>query len=118
MPNNEDQSDFAKAIDAWRHKHSLRDDEPLLLCLDLFRIHQEHWDSIRRQDFPAFTEFRADILRLHSDAITFQRQATSLGHEMRRLSQILRLVAQTNVALVLTTSLALLTGLLIGKYLL
>jgi len=53
QPHDKFAEDFAKAIESWRHKHQLRDDDPVVLCLELFRIHQDHWDNIRRQEFPS-----------------------------------------------------------------
>ena len=44
-----------------------------MLCLDLFRIHQEHWDKIRHEELPAFREYREAVLKLGEAAATFQR---------------------------------------------
>ena len=43
-PNDNLSEDFANAMESWHRKHQIREDDPLLLCLELFRIHQDHWD--------------------------------------------------------------------------
>ena len=45
------QKEFDEALEAWRQRHHIRDEDVILLCLELFRIHQEHWDAIGRRDF-------------------------------------------------------------------
>ena len=110
--------DFAKAIDQWRRKHQLRDGEPLLLCLELFRIHQEHWDSIRRKEWPSFAEFRDSLLQLQQQTSAFQRHAAGLLEEMRRYPKPSRFLAPTLAGLVLTALFATVAGIFIGKFLL
>jgi hypothetical protein len=34
---------FDETLDAWRKSHHVRDDDVTLLCLELFRIHQDKW---------------------------------------------------------------------------
>jgi len=75
--------DFHRAIETWRRKHGLREDDAIMLCLDLFRIHQEHWDKIRHEELPAFREYREMVLKLGEAAATFQRQSRELLDELR-----------------------------------
>lgn len=35
-----------------------------MLLVELFRIHQQHWDEIRSCEIPSFKRFRADIRKL------------------------------------------------------
>jgi hypothetical protein len=42
QPENHRPNDFARAIERWRRQRGLREDEPLLLCLEMFRLHQDH----------------------------------------------------------------------------
>lgn len=120
MPEANDKlaEDFDDAIEQWRQKHHLRDDEPLLLCLELFRIHQNHWDAIRRQELPAFSEFRDSLLQLHQQASTIQRHESDLLAELRRYPKPSRFVVPTLAGLLLTALFSALTGVLIGKFLL
>ena len=110
--------DFARAISDWRKKYQLREDEPLLLCLELFQLHQSHWDAIRRQELPSFSDFGESLKKLHQDAAVFQRQAATLTEELRRYKSTSRLVAPSVTGLILTAIFAALAGLLIGKFLL
>ena len=48
----------------WRDKHRLREDDAVMLLVELFRIHQRHWDEVRRREIPSFEQFRADIAKL------------------------------------------------------
>lgn len=81
MPNPE-QSNFDEEFDAaiaeWRDKHRLREDDAVMLLVELFRIHQRHWDEIRRREIPSFEQFRADITKLAEAARTFQGQSAAL----------------------------------------
>lgn len=118
MSQNKFSEDFARAISDWRKKYQLREDEPLLLCLELFQIHQSHWDAIRRQELPSFSDFGDSLKKLHQDAITFQRQANALTEELRRYKSAAHLIAPSVTGLILTAIFAALAGLLIGKFLL
>ena len=73
MPSNEQpdfDEEFTKAVAEWRDKHRLREDDAVMLLVELFRIHQQHWDELRRREIPAFSEFRADIGKLADAART------------------------------------------------
>src|SRR5581483_2358920 len=52
------------AIADWRQRHQLREDDAVLLLVELFRIHQRHWDGIRHREMPAFEQFRGDLTKL------------------------------------------------------
>jgi hypothetical protein len=53
--------DFLQAIAKWKEQFKIKDDDPILLLLDLFRIHQNHWDEIRHRQMPSLDEFEKDI---------------------------------------------------------
>jgi hypothetical protein len=44
--------EFTKAVAEWRDKHRLREDDAVILLVELFRIHQRHWDELRRREMP------------------------------------------------------------------
>jgi hypothetical protein len=71
--------EFEKAVAEWRERHRLREDDAVLLLVELFRIHQRHWDELRRREMPSFEQFRADIAKLVEAARTFQQQTTALS---------------------------------------
>jgi hypothetical protein len=111
------EEDFAKLIAEWRKKHQLREDDPLLLCLELFQLHQTHWDAIRRQELPSFADFGESLKKLHQDAAAIQRQAGVLTEELRHYKSSTRLVAPSVTGLILTAISAAFAGWLAGKFL-
>ena len=110
------QQEFEEAIESWRQRHRIHDDDVILLCLDLFRIHQEHWDAIRRRDFPPFQEFRDTVLKLTETAARIQRQSTPLLAELRHNRRPPESPTVTTITLIMV--LTFVTGLLAGKFLL
>ena len=112
------QEAFDEAIVLWRQRHRIRDDDAVLLCIELFRIHQEHWDQLRRKDFPPFQEFRETILKLIETAGQMQRQSSPLLEELRRYQGGREFAPPTITAIVLAVALAFIVGLLVGKFLL
>src|ERR1051326_7811002 len=75
--------EFMQSIVAWRERHRLREDEAVLLLVELFRIHQRHWDEIRRREFPSFEQFRADIANLTESSRTFQQRTGLPAKKLR-----------------------------------
>jgi len=112
------QQAFDQALETWRQRHHVRDDDTILLCLELFRIHQEHWDAIRRRDFPAFQEFRDTVLNLGETVAHIQRQTSVVLAELRRDRGGRQFILPTVAPIMLAVVLALITGLLAGKFLL
>ena len=118
MPETE-QPDFDEEFDAavaeWRDKHRLREDDAVVLLVELFRIHQQHWDELRRREIPAFSEFRADIGKLADAARTFQVQSSSLLEAIRGQPMGNRSVRITRTAAIFAALACLLGGYLIGR---
>lgn len=117
-PEKPPPDDFVVAIEKWRRQRGLREDEPLLLCLELFRIHQDHWDAIRRQEMPSFTEFRDSLAQLDRQTHTLVRLVNSLIEELRRHPKPARFIEPSLGGLVLTALFAIATGIFIGRILL
>jgi hypothetical protein len=107
--------EFTKAVAEWRDKHRLREDDAVTLLVELFRIHQQHWDQIRRREIPAFGEFRSDIGRIAEAARTFQVQSSALLEVLRSQPPAHRAVRITRGAAIFATLAALLAGYLIGR---
>lgn len=82
QPNFDEQ--FEDAIAEWRRRHQLREDDAIFLLVELFRIHQQHWDELRRRELPSFDEIRNDIAKLDKVARTFQEQSTKLLEKLPR----------------------------------
>ena len=107
--------EFTKAVAEWRDKHRLREDDAVTLLVELFRIHQQHWDQIRRREIPAFGEFRADIGKLAEAARTFQVQSAALLEVIRDHPAGIRSVRITRAAAIFAALACLLGGYLIGR---
>ena len=67
--------DYLQAVARWKEQFKIKDDDPVLLLLDLFRIHQVHWDEIRHRQMPSLAEFKADIAALTEAAAILQERA-------------------------------------------
>ena len=103
-PSNFDE-DFTQALDKWKEQHNLRDDDSIFLLMDLFRIHQSHWDEIRHRQMPSLKEFKADIATL-----------TELGEILKeRAAKEIRSVELPAAICAIFT--AVVAGYLLGKFL-
>jgi hypothetical protein len=109
--------EFLQTLDAWREKNKIRDDDAIYLLVELFRIHQNHWDELRRRQMPSLDQFRSEI----GDAT---ESARSLSEKLQEVIEIL--AVQPGAAPIKTiprseavfaTSAAILSGLLIGLFL-
>src|SRR5688572_32881922 len=107
-------ADFRKAVAEWRKRHAIRDDDVILLCLELFQIHQKHWDELRHRDLPSFNEFRETLIRLNAIASAVQKDSMTLLEELRRYQGGKKLAAPSVVGLMLTALFAITTGIRIG----
>ena len=114
VPDDFDE-EFTKAVAQWRDKHRLREDDAVTLLVELFRIHQQHWDELRRREIPAFTEFRTDIGKLADAARTFQVQSSALLEAFRKQPAGEKLVRVTRSAAIFAALACLLGGYLIGR---
>lgn len=118
MPSNEQpdfDEEFARAVAEWRDKHRLREDDAVMLLVELFRIHQQHWDELRRHEIPSFEQFRADLVKLIGTAQTFRQQSAALLAAIRSPSPGARAGRITRAAAIFAALAALLAGFLIGK---
>ena len=118
MPNNEQpdfDEEFNQAVADWRNAHRLREDDAVVLLVELFRIHQRHWDELRRREIPSFEQFRVDIAKLADVTRTFHGQSTALLEVLRSQPPAHRAARITRAAAVLATIAAFLAGYLIGK---
>jgi len=103
-PSNFDE-DFLQALAKWKEQHKIKDDDTILLLMDLFRIHQSHWDEIRHRQMPSLEEFKADIAILAESTETLKK---------RTKKEIQAVELPTAIMAVIASGLA---GYLIGKFL-
>ena len=52
---------FQQALDQWQAKHKIKEDDAILLLLELFRIHQAHWDELRKRQIPSLDGLKKDL---------------------------------------------------------
>jgi hypothetical protein len=97
--------DLLQAVAKWKEQHKVRDDDTVWLLLDLFRIHQIHWDEIRDRQMPSLEEFQKDIAALAEAAKLLKERATK---EIRTVDLATAICAAFSAAL---------AGFLLGKFL-
>lgn len=105
--------EFVQAVAQWREKHKLREDDATLLLVDLFRLHQKHWDAIRSREMPSFNQYRSDIAELTQAAKTFQQKAAALIKLLNNRPPVHGLVTVTRPAALFAALACLLAGYLI-----
>ena len=105
--------DLLQAVKNWREKYKIQEGDPALLLLELFRIHQDHWDELRRRQMPSLDQFCQDI------ASTVEA-AKSLKEQTARVLEALNVHPAATKTIPLTTAIfaalaAMLAGIFIGK---
>ena len=95
--------DFMQAAAKWREKNKIKDDDLILVLFELFQIHQNHWDELRRRQMPSLAEFQADIAVLLEATKTIKDKAVKQANAVDLPIAIWAAVS------------ALLAGLLIGR---
>lgn len=112
-PDFDDELD--RAVADWRERHRLREDDAVLLLVELFRVHQRHWDELRRREMPSFDSLRADIVRLSETMRTSQTQSASLLEVLRKLPSTHLAARVTRTAAFFAALASGLAGYLIGR---
>jgi hypothetical protein len=94
-----------QAVAKWKEQFKIKDDDPILLLLDLFRVHQAHWDEMRDRQMPSLDEFKADIAALTEATAVLKERATK---EIRAVELTTAIIAACTAAI---------AGFLIGTFL-
>lgn len=105
------------AVDAWRKEHHLPEDDAVLLLVDLFKIHQNHWEALRRKDFPAFEPLRNDIQALTTTNQSLRAQAKTLSARFAKLSNLKPTATITRTAAWIAAVAGFLAGGILGRLL-
>ena len=105
--------EFTQAIAHWRERHKLREDDATLLLIELFRIHQKHWDALRTREMPSFIQFRSDIGLLSQAAKTFQQETATLIELLKNQPPAHNMVKVTRAAALFAALACLLAGYLL-----
>ena len=118
-PQNEPPADFdeefADAIADWRTQHKLAEDDAVLLLIELFRIHQNHWDELRRLEMPAFNQLKSDIALLTQTLKTSQERAALLMDLLNDRAPTIRPATVTRATALSIGFLCLAAGYFIGR---
>ncbi len=118
MPNTEQpdfDDEFERAVAAWRERHKLREDDAVLLLVELFRIHQRHWDELRRREMPSLELLRSDLAKHAEAERAFQGQSVALLELLRKVPSTHLAVRVTRTAAFFAALACLLAGYLIGR---
>jgi hypothetical protein len=70
--------EFLQTLNEWREKNKIRDDDAVYLLVELFRIHQKHWDALRQRQMPSLDQFRNDIAAVTEAARSFREKLEEL----------------------------------------
>ena len=108
--------EFTQAVARWREQYKLREDDATLLLVELFRIHQKHWDALRSREMPSFNQFRSDIGLLTQTTKSFQQDTTTLIELLKNEPATHKVVKVTRTAAVFAALACLLAGYLIRLF--
>jgi hypothetical protein len=107
--------EFTQAVAKWREDHRIREDDATMLFIELFRIHQNHWDALRSREMPSFNQFRSDIALLTQATKTFQQDTATLIGLLKNQPATHNMVKITRAAAFFAAIACLLAGYLIGR---
>jgi hypothetical protein len=109
-----------QAVLAWRTKHQVREDDPILAVLDLVRVYLAHAPPLPARDEaelpPSYAEFRETVEMLDRRANSFATQSLDLIIELRRAVDRGAVKREPKTAaLLLVATLAACVGFLLGR---
>jgi len=107
--------EFTQAVARFREQHKLSEDDAVFLLVELFRIHQQHWDNLRRREMPSFEQFRTDIGALTEAAATFRQLGSNLIDTFKKQASTQNRDGVNLAAAIFAVLAALIGGYLIGK---
>jgi hypothetical protein len=114
--------EFLQTLKEWREKNKIRDDDAIYLLVELFRIHQKHWDAIRQRQMPSLDQFRNDVTNATESAQSLRAQVTTLieAFEAHPAAGPIESIPRPQAVLAVSAALfgGLIIGLFLGKYLL
>src|SRR5258707_11527883 len=113
-------NEFDRSVDEWKHRHRLRDDDPVLAAMDLLKLFFKNVKIELPADSESATliEVRCSIQQLNQLGRDFSKQSRELIQELREVPEIKRrLFAGRAAAFALTALSSAVAGILIGKYL-
>ena len=112
---------FESVVADWKHRHGIRDDDPILAALELLKVFFKNAkiEIPPDSDSATLVEVRAAIQQLNRLGSDFSKQTRELTLEMRTLPELdTQLRSGRATAFVAIAIACLGAGILIGKFLL
>jgi len=114
--------EFLQTLGQWKEKNKIRDDDAVFLLVELFRIHQKHWDELRRRQMPSLDQFRSDITAVTESAKSFREKLEELIEALAAQPAVVPVktlpLSEAKYAAATALLGGLLIGLILGKFLL
>ena len=107
--------DFLLAVKKWREQHGVQESDAVMLLLELFRIHQDHWDELRRRQMPSLDQFRHDIASTVEAAKSLKEQTAKVTRALNAHPAAVKIIPLASA--IFAALAALIAGILIGKVL-
>ena len=112
---------FDSVVVDWKHRHGIRDDDPILAALELLKVFFKNAkiEIPPDSDSATLVEVRAAIQQLNRVGNDFSKQVRELTLEMRALPELDTQLRSGRATAYLVTAIACLgAGILIGKFML
>ena len=107
--------DFLLAVKKWREQHGIQESDAVMLLLELFRIHQDHWDELRRRQMPSLDQFRHDIASTVEAAKSLKEQSAKVTKALNAHPAAVKTIPLASA--IFAALAAMLAGILIAKVL-
>ena len=108
---------FKRAVEQWRGRYRIKEDDAVMLILELFRIHQDHWDGIRQRDTMGLLEFRQMVESQNESMETFRRNVDTVTHLLQQREDTRKGKAVADgISTAMIILLILGAGILLGKF--
>ncbi|MGA2030473.1 MAG: hypothetical protein ABSG87_10425 [Verrucomicrobiota bacterium] len=106
--------EFLQTLSQWKEKNKIRDDDAVYLLVELFRIHQKHWDALRQHQMPSLNQFRSDITAVTESSKSFREKLEELIEALTAHPAAVPIKTLPLSEAIYAAAAALLGGLLIG----
>jgi len=114
--------EFLQTLGQWKEKNKIRDDDAVFLLVELFRIHQKHWDALRQRQMPSLDQFRTDIAAVTESSKSFREKLEELIEALAAQPAVVPVktlpLSEAKYAAATALLGGLLIGLILGKFLL
>lgn len=108
--------EFLQTLKEWREKHKIRDDDAVHLLVEMFQIHQKHWDAIRLRQMPSLDQFRSNVTAATEAAQAVREQMTALIETLGKHPNATPVETIPKPQAINAVAAAMLGGLLIGIF--